>query len=237
MIRDSKNEIIKDLISKASESRKESSMRFFKTGKGEYGEGDQFRGVSVPDQRKVAKMYHIQSNRDTISALLDSKYHEDRLTAIFILTHKFNEDFKKGKGQEWVDLYFEKIARINNWDLVDSSAYIILGKWLEDKDRSVLYELAAAPSLWKNRIAIVTTKHFIKLKDFKDVLLLSKELLHHKHDLIHKATGWMLREAWQVNPKPINDFLTKHASSMPRTMLRYTIEKMSENERKKYMEK
>lgn len=231
------NSILKDLLAMSSESRKKSSLRFFKTGNGEYGEGDLFRGVSVPDQRTIAKKYHEKADVETIESLLDSKFHEDRLTAIFILTHKFNRSFKKGNPKEWVDLYLAKIDRINNWDLVDSSAYSILGKWLEDKDRSILYELANDSSVWRNRIAIVATKHFIKKNDCKDVLLLSKQLLHHPHDLIHKATGWMLREAWQVNPEVIHDFLKKHATNMPRTMLRYTIEKMKETERKKYMEK
>ncbi len=234
---DTQKEIIKELMFFSSETRKKSSMRFFKTNKGEYGEGDLFRGVSVPDQRAIAKKHHEKANKETIESLLDSKFHEDRLIAIFILTHKYNGSFKKGNPMEWVDLYLAKIDRINNWDLVDSSAYSILGKWLEDKDRSILYELAKDSSMWRNRIAIVTTKHFIKKNDCKDVLLLSKLLLHHPHDLIHKATGWMLREAWQVNPEVIHDFLKKHVANMPRTMLRYTIEKMSEQDRKRYMAK
>jgi hypothetical protein len=229
-------EIINALQSFSSENRKKSSLRFFKTEKGDYGEGDQFRGVAVPDQRKIAKIHHPHASKETIVALLESVFHEDRLTGIFILIHKFNEGVKKGKGKEWVDLYLSKIDRINNWDLVDSSAYSILGKWLEDKDRNILYKFVKDSSLWKNRIAIVATKHFIKKNDFKDLFLLCEQLLHHKHDLIHKASGWMLREAWQVNPQPIHDFLDRHASYMPRTMLRYTIEKMNEKDRKKYLQ-
>ena len=212
-------------------------MRFFKTGKGEYGHGDNFHGISVPDQRTVAKNYYKEADANTIAHLLDSVYHEERLTGIFILVHKFNQDQKKGSGKEWVDLYIKKIDRVNNWDLVDSSAYQILGKWLEDKDRNILIEMAQHASLWRNRIAIVATKHFINNLDFIELLLLAEQFLKHEHDLIHKATGWMLREAWQKDPQPIELFLKKYSKKMPRTMLRYTIEKMNPSEREKYLKK
>lgn len=229
--------IIKDLLSFSSEKRKSASMRFFKTAKGEYGEGDRFHGISVPDQRAVAKLYYERADHITITQMLDSDFHEERLTGIFMLVHKFNQGQKKGNGKEWVDLFIKKIDRVNNWDIVDSSAYQILGKWLEDKDRDILYKMANHHSLWRNRIAIVATKHFINKLDFKDLLSLSEHFLSHQHDLIHKATGWMLREAWQKDPKPIESFLKNFSKNMPRTMLRYTIEKMNPEERKKYLQR
>jgi 3-methyladenine DNA glycosylase AlkD len=209
--------------------------RFFKTGKGEYGEGDVFIGVTVPNQRLIAKKFYASSDEHLIIQLLDSMYHEERLIGLFLLNHKFLTARKQHAEKVWVDLYLKKIDRVNNWDLVDSSAHIILGKWLEDKDRSLLYELAAENNLWKNRIAIISTMHFIKNGDIVDILKLSTLLLTHQHDLIHKAIGWMLREAWKKEPVIIENFIKKHIQNMPRTMLRYSIEKMEEGKRKKFL--
>jgi 3-methyladenine DNA glycosylase AlkD len=219
----------------ASNERAISSQRFFKTGKGEYGEHDIFHGIAVPQQRLLAKKFAPEADAKCIAMMLESKFHEERLTAVFMLEIKFKADLKKKNGKSWVDLYLEKKAHINNWDIVDSSAYQILGKWLQDKDRSILYELAASDSIWDNRIAIVATKYFIKHNDFKDLLKLAPFMLNHPHDLIHKATGWMLREAWQINAEPIEKFLDQYHSYMPRTMLRYTIEKMEEQQRLYYL--
>lgn len=146
-----------------------------------------------------------------------------------------NLRIKKGEGEKYVKIYLQEIEYVNNWDLVDSTAYKILGKWLEDKDRKILYHLAGSNSIWENRIAIVATYYFIKRRDFKDLFQLSTKLLFHPHDLMHKAIGWMLREAWKVNPGPIEKFLDQHASVMPRTMLRYAIERMKESNRKRYL--
>ena len=209
--------------------------RFFKTGKGEYGEGDVFIGVTVPNQRLIAKKFYASSDEHLIIQLLDSMYHEERLIGLFLLNHKFLTARKQHAEKVWVDLYLKKIDRVNNWDLVDSSAHIILGKWLEDKDRSLLYELAAENNLWKNRIAIISTMHFIKNGDIVDILKLSTLLLTHQHDLIHKAIGWMLREAWKKEPVIIENFIKKHIQNMPRTMLRYSIEKMEEGKRKEIL--
>ena len=228
--------IVKDLKAFATEEKAAFLPRFFKTGKGQYGEGDLFHGITVPDQRTVAKKHHSTTSKETIIALLDSGYHEERLTGIFILWQKFVESKKLGKEKEWVDLYLKKADRINNWDLVDSSAHIILGQWLEDKDRKILYKLATDPLLWRNRIAVVATWHFIrKNNDLKDILELSKIMLSHKHDLMHKATGWMLREGWKKDPLAIEEFLDEFATRMPRTMLRYAIEKMEEKKRRGYL--
>ena len=210
--------------------------RFFKTGKGEYGEGDRFIGVTVPNQRIIAKQFQQAADDQLITKLLDSSFHEDRLTGLFILIHKFNKAKKNKEEKKWVDLYLKKIDRINNWDLVDNTAHIILGYWLEDKSRSILYKFARASNLWKNRIAIISTLHFIRQHDFEDLIKLSTILLKHKHDLIHKAVGWMLREAWKRNDHIIELFLNQHAHEMPRTMLRYSIEKMDETKRKHYMQ-
>ncbi len=228
--------ISKALLAFATKEKAEFLPRFFKTGKGEYGEGDRFHGVVVPDQRKVANKFSSTTSKEVIIELLHSPFHEERLTGVFILCNKFNEAKKIGKEKEWYDLYLKMAERINNWDLVDASAHIIVGQYLEDKDRSILYKLAKENSLWKNRIAVVATWHFIrKNSDLKDILQLSEIMLTHKHDLMHKATGWMLREGWKKDAKQIEKFLDKYATQMPRTMLRYAIEKMEETKRKGYL--
>jgi 3-methyladenine DNA glycosylase AlkD len=228
--------ISKALLAFATKEKAKFLPRFFKTGKGEYGEGDRFHGVVVPDQRKVANKYSSTTSKEVIIELLHSPFHEERLTGVFILCNKFNEAKKTGKEKEWYDLYLKMAERINNWDLVDASAHIIVGQYLEDKDRSILYKLAKENSLWKNRIAVVATWHFIrKNSDLKDILQLSEIMLTHKHDLMHKATGWMLREGWKKDAKQIEKFLDKFATQMPRTMLRYAIEKMEETKRKGYL--
>lgn len=211
-------------------------QRFFKTGPNEYGAGDRFHGVPVPQQRVIAKKYQEQVTAETIETLLLSAFHEERLTALFLLVYQFKRDHKKGMGKKWVDLYLKYTHRVNNWDLVDSSAHLILGAWLEDKDRGLLLELAKSPMLWENRIAVVATWHFIRNKDIKDILKISQQLLNHPHDLIHKAIGWMLREAWKKDSGKIESFLNQYASKMPRTMLRYAIEKLSEPQRQHYLQ-
>jgi 3-methyladenine DNA glycosylase AlkD len=231
-----KKAIVKDLLQFASKEKAEFLPRFFKTGKGEYGEGDRFHGIVVPDQRKVAKQHTSTTNKETIVELLHSPFHEERLTGVIILCNKFNEARKNGKEKEWYDLYLKMAEHINNWDLVDISAHIVVGQYLEDKDRSILYKLATDKSLWKNRIAVVATWHFIRRqKDLKDILQLSEIMLTHQHDLMHKATGWMLREGWKKDAKKIEKFLDQYATQMPRTMLRYAIEKMDEPKRKGYL--
>lgn len=228
-------DIIRDLKTKASKDKALTLARFFKTAKGQYGEGDKFYGITVPDQRAIAKKHCASTNKETIITLMDSAYHEQRLTGIFILCQKFTEALKEGGEKQWVDLYLKKANWVNNWDLVDSSAHIILGRWLEDKNRSILYSLATDKLLWKNRISVIATLHFIRKNDLKDILKISEIMLEHKHDLIHKATGWMLREAWKKDATTVEKFLNQHAHHMPRTMLRYAIEKMPESRRKIYL--
>lgn len=212
-------------------------QRFFKTGKGEYGEGDQFIGVSVPEQRKIAKKYQDDCTREDLIMLLDSPVHEERLTGVFILVYKFKKSIKLKTEMDWLSLYIEKADRMNNWDLVDSSAHHILGRWMAYNDHNIQHEFAVADSLWKNRIAVVSCLYFIKKGVLKELFPIATIMLKHPHDLIHKATGWMLREAWQKQPEAVEAFLVEHKNYMPRTMLRYSIEKMPENKRREMMAK
>lgn len=211
--------------------------RFFKAGKGEYGEGDKFIGVVMPDIRKVVKDNKTASFKD-VAELLSSEWHECRMCALLILV----EHFKKAKKQEEVrreivEFYLSNTNRINNWDLVDMSAKDILGEYLIDKDRSILYRLADSELLWDQRIAIIATFAFIRKGDLKDIFALSEKLLYHKHDLMHKAIGWMLREAGKREKKELCRFLDCYHKQMPRTMLRYSIEKFTPEERAHYMKK
>ena len=182
-----------------------------------------------------SKSFQASTEASDIICLLDSVYHEERLTGVFILVDKFKKACRTKNEEPWVKLYLSKTDRINNWDLVDSSAHLILGKWLEDNDRSILKKMATSKLLWDNRIAIVATAHFIRKNDFNDILSLAPIMFSHQHDLMHKATGWMLREVWQRNSELVEQFLDIHVKSMPRTMLRYTIEKMEEGKRKMYL--
>ncbi len=209
------------------------SQRFFKTGKGEYGEGDKFLGIRVPVLRKQAKKYKDIALEE-IQCLLKSSFHEERLCALFLLIQKFTRGDAAEKATIY-QLYLNNTRYINNWDLVDSSAYLIVGAYLEDKDKQPIYELATSDSLWERRIAIISTLHFIRKHQFHEALDLSKQLLTDKEDLIHKAVGWMLREIGKRDPGVEEIFLKTHYRQMPRTMLRYAIEKFPEQKRKKYL--
>ncbi|MEW6722630.1 MAG: DNA alkylation repair protein [Candidatus Micrarchaeota archaeon] len=207
---------------------------FFKTGKGEYGEGDVFLGVKVPEIRKIAKK-HSEIPLSDVRQMLSSEIHEVRLAALLILVSKF-ENAESLPRKKIFDFYMENSEKVNNWDLVDSSAEKIAGAYLADKDRSVLYTLARSQNVWERRIAIIATYHFIKKGDFSDTLKISEMLLDDRHDLIHKAVGWMLREVGKRGGLAEEEaFLKKHAKKMPRTMLRYAIEKFGEKKRKSYM--
>jgi len=215
--------------------KKEFLPYFFKTGKGQYGEGDKFIGVVVPDTRKVAKEYKTLPYGE-LTKLLNSDWHECRLCALLILV----ERFKKAPEEERkmiVDFYLANTQRINNWDLVDLSAKDIVGEYLVDKDRTVLFKLAESDLLWDQRIAVISTFAFIRRGDLTDIFALSEKLMDHKHDLMHKAVGWMLREAGKKDMLSLNLFLDQHHKIMPRTMLRYAIEKHSPEERAHYMKK
>ena len=211
--------------------RAEGSMRFFKTEKGSYGAGDIFIGVTVPLQRKLSKEYKDLSQKD-LKELISSPIHEHRLIALFILDHQYKAYPKRTKN-----FYVKHIKHVNNWDLVDASAHKILGKYLfeEEEDRDILYTYARSKDLWKKRISIVATAWFIKNNDLDDTFALSEILLYDDHDLIHKAVGWMLREAGKRDAARLETFLKKHYKTMPRTCLRYAIEKFPEKRRKAYL--
>ena len=208
-------------------------LKFFKTGKGQYGEGDIFLGIKVPQQRNIAEKYS-SIPLDDISQLLKSKFHEFRLTSLLILVIKYKTEDFNGK-KEIVDFYLSHMENINNWDLVDSSAPYILGDFLLDKDKSILYRLAKSDNLWERRTAILSTFAFIKDNKFEDALNIAEILLFDKHDLIHKAVGWMLREIGKRDERTEEEFLGKHHRKMPRTMLRYAIERLPEDLRLQYL--
>jgi len=209
-------------------------QRFFKTGKGEYGEGDVFLGITVPQIRQVTKKYFKQLSLKDIQQLLQSNIHEKRLLALLILIEKYTHQDEKSK-EVIFNFYLSNTKRINNWDLVDLSAPNILGNYLLTKDRKILYSLASSSSLWEKRIAILSTYAFIKNNQFQDTLKIAEILLKDKHDLLHKATGWMLRELGKRNQPLEEQFLKKHCKIMPRTMLRYAIEKFPEEKRRFYL--
>ncbi len=218
----------------SSPQRAQSSRRFFKTDPGQYGEGDEFIGVVVPDIRKVARQYFGVSLKE-VAELLHSKIHEERLCALFILV----EQYKKGdskKQKNIFELYLKNYKYINNWDLVDLTAPPIVGAYLADKPKDVLYKLAHSRNLWQRRIAIVATFYFIYQGESKTTLELAKILLHDKHDLIHKAVGWMLREVGKrCDERILLNFLDKHYRDMPRTCLRYAIERLPKIKRRAYL--
>jgi 3-methyladenine DNA glycosylase AlkD len=224
-----------DLQKLADPEKAEILSRFFKTGKGQYGEGDIFLGIVVPAQRKIAKTYSDLSLRD-VRELLSSGTHEHRLVALFILVQKYKKADSLNK-KVIVDFYLKYTARVNNWDLVDLSAGNILGDYLLDKDRSVLYRLAGSRNLWERRIAIMSTFKFIRNNDFADTLRIAELLLNDTDDLIHKAAGWMLREVGKRDLKTEEAFLDSHDDKMPRTMLRYAIERFEEKRRRYYLGK
>lgn len=209
--------------------------RYFKTGPGEYGEGDIFLGITVSDQRKIIKDFVALSHKD-LQRLLNSKYHEFRLSALLILVKKYQKADTPDK-KKIVDFYLKNIKNINNWDLVDVTCYHILGEYLFDKDRKIIYELAGSKNIWSRRISIISTFYFIKKNDLNDVFKLAQILLKDEHDLMHKAVGWMLREAGKRDVARLEKFLIKNIEKIPRTTLRYAIEKFPEKKRKFLLQK
>ncbi len=225
-------QLLREFESLTNPAQAKNLQRFFKTGKGEYGEGDVFLGLTVPQQRILAKKY-LNITSEEAEELLHSKIHEQRLTALIILTIKYNKNPEERKPI--YQLYLRNTKHINNWDLVDLSAPRIVGEYLLDKDRSILRTLVQSKLLWERRIAVLATFTFISKKQFRDSLELAEILLHDQHDLIHKAVGWMLREIGKRELAVEEKFLQKHYRQMPRTMLRYAIEKFPEEKRKKYL--
>ena len=221
------------LLALANKDKAAVLRSFFKTKKGEYAEGDIFLGVSVPQIRKLTAQYKAIPLSE-VTILLKSKYHECRFAALVILVDKFERSNEN--DQEGIyNFYLQHTQYINNWDLVDVSCHKIVGYWLRDKERTVLYNLAKSSWLWDQRIAIVSTMAFIRNHEFDDTLKLSKQYLKHNHHLIHKACGWMLREVGKRDKNTLIDFLDKYAPQMRRVMLRYSIEKLPKEERKNYI--
>ena len=231
------NLLLQEMLSNADPSQVEGLSRFFKTGPGQYGEGDKFLGIKVPVTREVVKHCWSQTTMEDLEECINSEYHEARLAALLALIQIFSHSKKDpAKQKECIDFYLSHTDRINNWDLVDLSCYPLLGEWLLDKDRALLYNLARdGKTIWEQRIGIVSTMTFIRHGQLDDTFAIADILLHHPHDLIHKAVGWLLREAGKKDKSALTDFLQSRFTSMPRTMLRYAIEKFPPEEREFYL--
>ncbi len=211
----------------ADDDKAKIMMRFFKTGKGEYGEGDIFLGISVPNQRLIAKEFYQQVSLNDIKNLLNSNIHEYRLTALLILVLKYEKSKDELVRKDIIDFYLAQTSQINNWDLVDTSCYKILGHYcFHQKREELLFELADSDDLWEKRIATVSTMYFIKQKSFSIVPEIVLKNLNHSHDLMHKANGWMLREMGKMDEEKLIEFLDEYTLQMPRTTLRYALEKI-----------
>ena len=246
------NVLLNRMLSKADESQVPGLSRFFKTGPGQYGEGDKFLGIKVPVTRTVVKECWRSVSFQDLEECIRSPYHEVRLAALLALvevfrhskmrfSRRFAPQDDKGHApedvrQRCVEFYLSHTEGINNWDLVDLSCYPLLGVWLLDKDRSLLYDLArSGKTIWEQRIGIVSTMTFIRNGELKDTFEIADILLHHPHDLLHKAVGWLLREAGKRDKAALEAWLEPRCSIMPRTMLRYAIEKFPEEERRRYL--
>lgn len=219
-------ELKRRLRALANPERAAHSLRFFKTAPGQYGHGDKFLGLTVPMMRRVMREFR-ELPLDDADALLASPWHEDRLVALMILV----EQYRRAPSAAIYRLYLARTERINNWDLVDVSAANIVGAHLAERSRKPLYRLAKSKSLWERRIAIVATLHFIRRNEFDDTFAIARLLLGDRHDLIHKACGWMLREAGKRDERALRAFLEENAAQMPRTMLRYAIERLPDRSR------
>jgi 3-methyladenine DNA glycosylase AlkD len=237
------NTLLQEITARADASQVEGLSRFFKTGPGQYGEGDKFLGIKVPVTREVVKACWRETSLQDLEECIASAYHEVRLAALLALVEIFAhaKRFPARPGisqQDCVDFYLAHTDRINNWDLVDLSCYPLLGVWLLDKDRQLLYDLARnGKTLWEQRIGIVSTMTFIRHGQLMDTFAIADILLNHPHDLIHKAVGWLLREAGKRDKEALVKYLEPRYREMPRTMLRYAIEKFPEAERQQYLKK
>ena len=227
--------VLSELQSIGSSEKAVHLSRFFKTGPGQYGEGDRFLGVMVPYSRAIAKANKAMPLEE-VQLLLESSWHEARLCALLILVYRFKErKITEEEREQIYSFYIKNARRCNNWDLVDLSCRDIVGEYLVDKDRSILYRLADSENLWEQRIAVVATWAFIRRSDFNDTLALAERLMAHKHDLMHKAVGWMLREVGKKDRETLTNFLEKNATQLPRTTLRYAIEHYPEPQRQYFL--
>ena len=231
------NILLEEIMQHADPSQVEGLMRFFKTGPGQYGYGDKFLGIKVPVTRSVVKECWQKVSFDNLEECVTSQYHEVRLAALLALIEIFSHAKKNPELQKkCIDFYLAHTDRINNWDLVDLSCYPLLGTWLLDKDRTLLYDLARnGKTMWEQRIGMVSTMQFIRHGQTADTYAIAEILINHKHDLIHKAVGWLLREAGKRNVAELKAWLEPRYKTMPRTMLRYAIEKLPESDRQYFI--
>jgi 3-methyladenine DNA glycosylase AlkD len=230
------NELLNEIKSQKNEVNAKNLARFFKTGKGEYGEGDMFLGIKVPVQRGIVKKYWNQTTLKDIQELLDSKIHEERMIGLLILVNIYKKSKKdKLKQRQIFEFYLKNTSRINNWDLVDLSAPNIVGDFFSIEGTEILKFLAKSKNIWERRISILSTAPFIKKRMYGETLSIAEILLNDEEDLIHKAVGWMLREVGKRNQEVLELFLKDRYKTMPRTMLRYAIEKFPEEKRKAYL--
>lgn len=228
-------DLIKELDSLGNPAYAEHAQRFFKTGKGQYGEGDVFIGIRMPQIRTIAKKYNSMDLNE-IEKILESPIHEHRMAGLVIMVNKArSKKLTQELLKDMYELYLKRTDRINNWDLIDISCRDIVGRYLFYKPRQPLYNLAKSKDLWKRRIAIISTAFFIGKNDLDDTFKLSQELMNDKQDLIHKAVGWMLREAGKKDEVRLKEFLDEYASKMPRTMLRYSLEKLHSADKQYYI--
>ena len=229
-------ELHSSILAAADHSQVEGLSRFFKTGPGQYGEGDKFLGIKVPVTRAIVKACWKTTDFEELERCIGSEYHEIRLAALLALVEIFSHAKMESLRRACIDFYLSHTDRINNWDLVDLSCYPLLGAWLLDKDRSILYHLARnGKTIWEQRIGIVSTMTFVRHGQLEDTFAIADILLQHPHDLIHKAVGWLLREAGKRDKKALEAYLLPRYRQMPRTMLRYAIEKFPEPERQRYL--
>ena len=229
------NIIIDELRLLSTDEKQNILLRFFKTGKGEYGDGDKFLGVSVPDVRKIAKN-HKNATINELTEMMQSEWHEVRLCSLLIMVEQFKKTDDEGR-KRIVDFYLTVTNRINNWDLIDLSFPAIIGEYLLNRSHDLLYRLAESSLLWENRIAIVSTIIFIRHGQLDDTFNLSTKMMNHPHDLMHKAIGWMLREAGKRDESRLYNYVKTYRLEMPRTMLRYAIEKFDKNVRAELMKR
>lgn len=228
--------ILDVLHSHANPAKAEGQQRFFKTGKGQYAEGDLFLGLTLPQTRKIVKQFWKDTDFEDLEKLFQSPWHEARSVAALILVEQFEKAKDPAKQKAVFDFYTAHLPRCNNWDLIDISAYKIIGAYLYDKkDRSLFLRLAHCPNLWQQRAAIVGTMYLVKRGDFAVTLQLAEMFCAHPHDLMHKATGWLLREVGKKDESVLCAFLDIHCRRMPRTMLRYALERLPEKKKKFYM--
>lgn len=228
-------QIIETLREKAIPEKASFLSKFFKTGPGEYGEGDLFLGVTVPDQRQIAKQFFKEISLEELTRLIQHPFHEIRLTGLLALVYRYEKTKSEPDKMALVNFYLSQLDFVNNWDLVDSSCYQILGHFYWKKEKTLFYELADSGHLWRQRVAMISSYFWIKKGEFADALALAGRLKNHPHDLMHKAVGWMLREIGNRNFEVELEFLKKHYLTLPRTALRYAIEKFPEDLRQDFL--